>query len=365
MNKLYKFFLGILAVVIVLFSFKSSLNKELKGKDNNTIYFYNWGDYIDPEILSEFEKETGYTVIYETFDSNEAMITKVQQASTAYDLVIPSDYTIQMMVEKDLLLPLDYSKIKGMENIDSHFLNQGFDPNNKYSIPYFWGSVGILYNTKQYSEEEMSSWKNLWDKKYENEILIYDGAREIIGLGLQANGYSLNTTDTKILNDVTEDLKGFMSNVKAILGDEINLYMVQEEAPIGITFSGIAVSAINENESLNYVIPKEGSNIWFDNIVIPKTSQNKEGAYALINYLLRPDVAAKNADYVWYSTPNKEAMKLIDPEALEDPTLYPGDEIIERLEPYEYLGQEMTIIYNDLFLELKISPQSGKEKSGH
>lgn len=360
MNKLYKFFLGVLALVLILFTFKSSLNEESKGKDNNTIYFYNWGDYIDPEILSEFEKETGYTVIYETFDSNEAMITKVQQGSTAYDLVIPSDYTIQMMVEKDLLLALDYSRIEGMENIDSHFLNQAFDPDNKYSIPYFWGSVGILYDTKKHSEEEMSSWKNLWKKEYENEVLIYDGAREIIGMGLQADGYSLNTEDKTILNKVAQDLKGFMSNVKAILGDEINLYMVQEEAPIGITFSGVAVSAMNENEDLGYVIPKEGSNIWFDNIVIPRTSQNQEGAYALINYLLKAEVAAKNADYVWYSTPNEAAMEFIDPEALEDETLYPTDDIIERLEPYEYLGQEMTILYNDLFLELKISPQSGK-----
>lgn len=359
MNKVYKFFLGII-VLIGLFIFgKNVLSPEERANgEKNTIYFYNWGDYIDPDILRDFEKETGYKVVYETFDSNEAMITKVEQAATSYDLVVPSDYTVEMMREKDLLIPLDHSKIKGLENIDPRFMDLAYDRGNVYSVPYFWGSFGIVYDKTKFKEEDFKSWKNLWDPKFENEILIFDGARETLGIGLLANGYSLNTKDEKILKFVRDDLKGFMNNVKAILADEIRMYMAQGEAGVGICFNGDAAIALEENENLAYTIPKEGSNIWFDTLVIPKTAKNKKGAYALISYLLRPEVAAKNAEYIWYSSPNKEAKKILDQEALEDPTLYPSDEIVNKLEVFENLGQEMTILYNDLFLELKISPQS-------
>ncbi|MGO3017937.1 MAG: ABC transporter substrate-binding protein [Anaerococcus sp.] len=359
MNKVYKFFLVVIGAILVFFLGKLALTStsETTG-ENNTIYFYNWGDYIDPEILKDFEKETGYRVIYETFDSNEAMMTKIEQGSTSYDLAVPSDYTVEMMKEKDLLIPLDHSQIQGLENIDDEFLDLPYDRGNEYSVPYFWGSFGIVYDNTKYKEEDFKSWRNLWDKKFENEILIFDGARETLGIGLLANGYSLNTKDEKILKNVRDDLKPFMNNVKAILADEIRMYMIQGEASVGITFNGDASIALGENENLSYTIPEEGSNIWFDTLVIPKTSKNKKGAYALISYLLRPDVAAKNAEYIWYSTPNKEAKKLLSKEALEDEALYPPDDIVNKLEVFENLGQETTILYNDLFLELKISPQS-------
>ncbi|MDD7306728.1 MAG: spermidine/putrescine ABC transporter substrate-binding protein [Peptoniphilaceae bacterium] len=358
MNKVYKFFLGVIFLIVVFFFGKKALSpKEINQDSNNNIYFYNWGDYIDPKILKNFEKETGYNVVYETFDSNEAMITKVQQGATSYDLVVPSDYTVEMMKEKNLLLPLDHSKIKGLENIDKRFLNPAYDRNNVYSIPYFWGTLGIVYDKTKYKKEDFASWRNLWDKKFNNEILIFDGARETLGIGLLANGYSINTTDQKVLKKVRDDLKGFMKNVKAILADEIRLYMAQGEASVGICFNGDAAIALEENKNLGYVIPKEGSNIWFDTLVIPKTAKNKEGAYALISYLLRPEVAAQNAEYICYSTPNKEAKKYLDKKSLEDPTLYPKDAIINKLEVFKHLGQKSTILYNDLFLELKISPQ--------
>ena len=357
MNKVYKFFLTILALCFLLFLGQKKLNSQEKDQDSKNIYFYNWGDYIDPEIIKDFEKETGYHVIYETFDSNEAMMAKVEQGKTSYDLAFPSEYTVEMMKDKKLLKKLDHKKIKGLENIDQRFLNLSYDPNNEYSIPYFWGSFGIIYNNKKYKKEDFSSWKNLWDKKFEGKILSFDGARETLGIGLLANGKSLNEKDEKILEETKDDLVGFMKNVKAILADEIRMYMAQGEADIGITFSGEASMAESINPNLSYTIPKEGSNIWFDTMVIPKTSKNTKGAYALINYLLRPEVAAKNADYVWYPTPNKKAMKYIDKKARNDKTLYPDDEDIEKLEVFKNLGKETTILYNDLFLDLKISPQ--------
>lgn len=358
MNKVYKFVLGILALTLLLVFGQNRLNASSAGSNDKDIYFYNWGDYVDPEVLKDFEKETGYNIIYETFDSNEAMMAKIEQGKTHYDLAFPSEYTVEMMREKGLLEKLDHSKIVGLDNIDERFLDQAYDPGNEYSIPYFWGSFGIIYNTKKYSEEDLDSWEKLWDPKFEGEILSFDGARETLGIGLLKKGYSLNEKDEKILKEVKNDLVPFMANVKALLADEIRMYMAQGEADIGITFSGEAAMVKDMNENLSYIIPKEGSNIWFDTMVIPKTSKNKEGSYALINYLLRPDIAARNADYLWYATPNKKAMDLIDPEARNDKTLYPDDDVINKLEVFKDLGKESTILYNDLFLDLKIAPQA-------
>lgn len=358
MNKVYKFVLGILALTLLLVLGKERLNASSTGTNDKDIYFYNWGNYVDPEVLKDFEEETGYNVIYETFDSNEAMMAKIEQEKTYYDLAFPSEYTVEIMRDKGLLEKLDHSKIVGLDNIDQRFLNQSYDPGNEYSIPYFWGTFGIIYNNEKYSEADVDSWANLWDPKFEGEILSFDGARETLGIGLLKKGYSLNEKNEKILREVKNDLVPFMSNVKALLADEIRMYMGQGEADIGITFSGEAAMAQDMNENLAYHIPKEGSNIWFDTMVIPKTSRNRKGAYALISYFLRPDIAARNADYVWYATPNKKAMDLIDEEAREDKTLYPDDEIIDKLEVFKDLGKETTILYNDLFLDLKIAPQA-------
>ena len=358
MNKVYKFFLASLLAIALLFAAKILIVGNGQISDSNTLYLYNWGDYIDPDLIDKFEEESGYKVVMETYDSNEAMITKIKQKSTNFDICIPSEYAVEMMRDQGLLEKLDHSKIVGLDNIDERFLDVAYDPGNEYSIPYLWGTFGIVYNTKKYQESDFSSWKNLWDKKFEGEILSFDGARETLGIGLLANNLSINTTDPKKLVEVRDELIGFMGNVKAILADEIRMYMALEEANVGITFSGDASSAIESNENLSYAIPKEGSNIWFDTMVIPKTSKNQKAAYAFINFMLEPENAAQNADYIWYATPNKKALDLIDPEARNDKTLYPDDDVIDKLEVFKALDKESTILYNDLFLDLKISPQA-------
>lgn len=358
MNKVYKFFLSSLLAIALLFAVKILIVGNGQISDSNTLYLYNWGDYIDPDLIDKFEEESGYKVVMETYDSNEAMITKIKQKSTNFDICIPSEYAVEMMRDQGLLEKLDHSKIVGLDNIDERFLDVAYDPGNEYSIPYLWGTFGIVYNTKKYEESDFSSWKNLWDKKFEGEILSFDGARETLGIGLLANNLSLNTTDPKKLVEIRNELIGFMGNVKAILADEIRMYMALEEANVGITFSGDASSAIESNENLSYAIPKEGSNIWFDTMVIPKTSKNQKAAYAFINFMLEPENAAQNADYIWYATPNKKALDLIDPEARNDKTLYPDDDVIDKLEVFKALDKESTILYNDLFLDLKISPQA-------
>lgn len=357
MKQLMTMLVGILLIVAVLFGFRHQLESSLGLTDGNTIVFYNWGDYIDPELLTQFEEETGYSVIYETFDSNEAMMTKIEQGGTRYDVAVPSEYMIEQMIEADLLQEIDHSLLPNLENINPRFLDLEFDPNNRFSIPYFWGTLGIIYNTNYVDESEVQQWNDLWNPKFRNNIMIYDGAREVLGVGLQSLGYSLNETDSTRLREATNKMKTLMPNILALVADEMKMHLGNEEAMIGVTFSGEASMAIWENPELAYVLPEEGSNLWFDNIVIPHNAQTVEGAHALIDFLLRPEVAAQNADYVGYSTPNEAATALMDPEVISDEAFYPSEDALDKLEVYRGLGQEKLIEYNDLFLEVKIEPR--------
>ena len=216
-----------------------------------------------------------------------------------------------------------------MKNIDEHFMNLSFDPGNKYSIPYFWGTVGIVYNPKMLGGKELTSWSDLWDPELRNQIFLVDGAREVIGMGLNTLHYSLNETDKDRLQEAKQKLSELTPNIKAIIGDEIRMLVANEEAAIGLVWSGEAAEIMGENEDLDYVIPEEGSNLWFDNMVIPKTAKNVEGAHQFINFMLDPENAAQNAEYVGYSTPNAKALKYMPEEITEDERFYPGPELTE------------------------------------
>ncbi|MGY3777810.1 ABC transporter substrate-binding protein [Isobaculum melis] len=354
MKKLAPLIMGILLICGILYGTTTYMNQAQGYTVGNTLTLYNWGDYIDPALIKKFETETGYKVSYETFDSNEAMFTKIEQGGTSYDLTIPSEYMIQKMMDKNMLLPLDKSKIVGLEHINPAFLDLAFDPDNQYSIPYFWGTVGIVYNDKFVKEEEMLHWDDLWNPALKNNVMLVDGAREVIGFSLNSLGYSLNDRDPKHLAEVTEKLDALSPNVKAIVADEIKMYMAQEESAAAVTFSGEAAEMLAENEHLHYVVPEEGSNVWFDNFVIPKTAKNFDAAYAFINFMLRPENAAQNAEYVGYSTPNKDALQYLPDEVTADEQFYPSEETMAHLEVYENLGQQALELYNDLFLEFKM-----------
>ncbi|WOV86260.1 ABC transporter substrate-binding protein [Sporosarcina oncorhynchi] len=344
----------ILLVSGVLLLVNRELNEGSKtGTD--TITVYNWGQYIDPELLKQFEEETGTKVIYETFDSNEAMMGKIEQGGTSYDVTIPSEYMVEMMKEKDLLLPIDYDKVPNIKHIDPYFLDLAFDPNNKYSIPYFWGTVGIAFNPSLLEGQTFESWDNLLDSSLKQRVILVDSARETIGMGLNSLGYSLNSTKPEELREATNKLKAMRANVKAVIGDEVTQLMINNEAAISLTWSGQAADMMYENEDIDYIVPEEGSNLWFDNIVIPKTADNIDGAHAFINFMLDPEVAAQNADYVGYSTPNLSALDLMDPEVVEDKRFYPDEETRSHLEVYKNLGLEVLGVYNELFLEFKMS----------
>lgn len=320
----------------------------------NTLTVYNWGDYIDPELLDDFEEQTGIKVIYQTFDSNEAMLTKIAQGGTTFDISVPSDYAISKMIEEDLLIPIDHSRLPNMQYINEKFMDLPFDPENQYSVPYFWGTVGIVYNPELVGDHTFTSWDELWADDLRNQILLADGAREVIGFGLNSLGYSLNDTNEDHLQEAKNKLNKLTPNVKAIVGDEIKMLLANEEAAVGLVWSGDAAEIMSENEKLDYVVPEEGSNLWFDNMVIPKTAKNIEGAYLFMDFMLDPENAARNADYVGYSTPNDAALELLDEEVSGDTRFYPEDELLEKLEVYDNLGKRMLSHYNELFLEFKM-----------
>ncbi|HEY2420122.1 MAG TPA: ABC transporter substrate-binding protein [Neobacillus sp.] len=354
MNKLFRVFLAVALVSAVLLYVTNRLNSSQGYSSSNTLTIYNWGDYIDEELIKRFEKETGIKVIYETFDSNEAMMTKIQQGGTTYDVAVPSEYMIEKMRQEHLLIPLDHSKLPNLKNIDQRFMDLPFDPANKYSIPYFWGTVGIVYNTKMLPGKKITSWNDLWDADFKNKILLTDGAREVIGMGLNSLGYSLNDTNKQHLQEAKDKLDTLTPNVKAIVGDEIKMLLANQEASIGLVWSGDASEIMSENDNLDYVVPKEGSNLWFDNMVIPKTAKNIDGAHQFINFMLDPKVAAQNTEYVGYSTPNKAALKHMPKKIVKDERFYPSPALTEKLEVYKNLGKKNLAYYNELFLQFKM-----------
>ncbi len=254
------------------------------GGSKVTLNVLNWGDYIDPALLRQFEDETGISVKYTTMTSNEEMLVKLASPDNIYDVCFPSDYIIEKLIADDLLYKIDQANIPNLKNIDSRFLDLSFDPGNQYSVPYMWGTVGILYNTTMVTDP-VDSWNILWDEKYAGEILMYDSMRDTIGITLKKLGYDINTRNEEDILAAQEALIAQKPLVRAYLTDDIKMELINGNAAMGVVYSGDAVYCISENPVLAYVVPKEGSNVWFDNIIIPKTSQHTAEAEKFIDFL--------------------------------------------------------------------------------
>lgn len=324
---------------------------------SNQVIVYNWGEYIDPEVLEMFEEETGIHVVYEEFETNEIMYPKIQSGAIAYDLVCPSDYMIQKMLQNDLLQPLDFDNIPNAKNIGDVYFekSQQFDPDNLYSIPYCWGTVGILYN-KTMVDEPIDSWKVLWDTKYKDSILMQDSVRDAFGVALKTLGYSLNSTSIHELTQARDLLIQQKPLVQAYVIDQVRDKMIGNEAAIGVIYSGEAIYTQSENPDLVYVVPKEGSNMWIDSWVMPKNAPNKENAEKFLDFLCRPEIALMNFEYITYSTPNEAAREMIeDPEIRNSEIAFPDDSILSRCETFTYLGEDADEVYNQLWREVKSS----------
>ena len=325
--------------------------------NDDKLVVYNWGEYIDPEVLTIFEEETGINVVYEEFETNEILYPKVSSGAIAYDVVCPSDYMIQRMIENDLLTEINFDNIPNIKNIGKQYMEQSrqFDPENKYSVPYCWGTVGILYN-KTMVDEPVNSWSILWDPKYKDNILMQDSVRDAFGATLKYLGYSLNSTDLDELTEAKNLLIEQKPLVQAYVIDQVRDKMIGNEAALGVIYSGEAIYTQKENPNLEYVIPKEGSNIWIDSWVIPKNAEHKENAEKFINVLCRPDIALMNFEYITYSTPNEAARELIEDESIRNSEIaFPDLSKYDNLETFQYLGTEADQVYGDLWNKVKSS----------
>lgn len=348
MKNLMKRLIGFSFAVLMIFSMTAC-----GGEKKTTITVYNWGDYIDESVIGEFEEKYGINVNYEMYDTNEAMYQKIKPGAVNYDIAFPSDYMISKMIKEDMLHKIDFNNIPNYKYIDENFKDLEYDSASEYSVPYMWGTVGILYN-KTMVKEPVDSWDILWDEKYKKQILMQDSQRETIGVALQKLGYSLNTRDLEELEEAKQELIKQKPLVLAYVVDEVKDKMISGEAALAVVWAGDAVTMIAQNPDLDYAVPKEGSNFFVDGMVIPKTSKNKKEAEMFINFMCEPETAFKNTDYIGYSTPHTEAKKMLDNEVSNDPVAYPSDEIIKTCEVYRDLG-DMVKIYDRIWTEIKVA----------
>ena len=304
------------------------------GGNDNVVNVYNWGEYIDTEVLRQFEDETGITVVYDTFVTNEDMYVKMKNDSSQFDVVIPSDYMIDRMIKEDMVQPLDASKIPNREKVNTEFFSDmTFDADGTYSVPYMWGTLGIVYDKTKVSPTP-TSWDVLWDPPYEGRIVMMDSVRDTLGIALVRLGYSMNARDEAQLEEAKNTLIEQKPLVYAYRLDETKDMMVQSESDLAVMYSGDAYVALSGNENLEYVVPEEGSNLWIDGMVITKDAKNVDNAHAFINFMTRPDIAAKNAEYIGYSIPIPEGVALLPEEMRNSHVAYPENLEAMQLEVF-------------------------------
>lgn len=328
--------------------------------DQVTIYVYNWGEYISVgdddtiDVIAEFEKAyPNIRVEYSEYDSNETMYTKLSNGGITVDVIIPSDYMIARLINENMLQELNFDNIPNYKYIDEKYKNLPFDPNNEYSVPYFAGTLGIVYNTEMI-EEEIDSWAALWDEKYKEKIFMIDNSRDAFAVALTLLGYDPNNCTKAQIDEATELLKKQRPLVYTYGMDQVFNCMEQDQCALGVYYAGDAVTMMENNESLDFVVPKEGSNMFVDSIVIPKNAPNKEGAEKFINFLLDPEVSAANAEYVCYTSCNKASYELIDEEIIEDDIIYPDDEVYDRCFYFSNMEKELYDYLQKAWIKVQI-----------
>lgn len=336
--------------LVVLFGYHST-----KTTSTGSLKVYNWGEYMDPQVLELFEKETGISVTYDEYETNESMYPIIAKGAADYDLICPSDYMIQKMSEEGLLEPINWSRIPNAKNIDDKYFEfaRGYDENNTYSMPYLWGTVGILYNKKMV-KGPIDSWGVLWDTRYQDDILMQKSVRDAFGVALKYLGYSLNTTDEAQLDEAKQKLleQKHSGVVQAYVVDEVRDKMIAGEAAMGVIYSGEALTCMEENEDLAYVIPKEGSNLWMDNFAIVKGAKNKENAEKFLNFLCRPEIMKMNFEYITYSVPSSKARELLPDEYKNSTIAFPALDSLKNCEVLKYVGKDGDSLYNQKWKEI-------------
>lgn len=322
------------------------------GEAKETLSVYNWGDYMDDSLISEFEAKYNIKVDYQTFATNEDMYYKIQQDPSSFDIIFPSDYMIEKMAKEGLLAEIDYNNIPNYANVGENFKGLDYDPDNKYSVPYLWGTLGIIYNSKLVNGT-IDSWDVLWDPQYKGEILMYDSVRDTVGVSLKRLGYSINSTNLDELEKAKAELIKQKPLVRGYVGDNIKDMLISEEAAIGVGYSGEVMYMMQNNPNLRYVIPKEGTNLWFDAMAIPAGAKNKKNAELFINFMLEAESGKKNVEYMGYCTPNTKTLELIGKEFYAESNTYPDDETIKNSEVFIDVADFLKE-YNRIWTEIKV-----------
>ncbi|CAM3682073.1 MULTISPECIES: extracellular solute-binding protein [Vibrio] len=318
------------------------------------LYFYNWSEYIPSEVLTDFTKETGIKVIYSTYESNESMYAKLKTQGSGYDLVVPSTYFVSKMRKEGMLQKIDHKKLSNYVGLDSNFLNKPFDPDNSYSIPYIWGATGIAINSDMLDKSSITKWDDLWDSKWEGQLMLMDDSREVFHMALAKLGYSPNSTNPDEIKAAYQELKKLMPNVLVFNSDfPANPYLAGEVS-LGMLWNGSAYMARQEGAPIDIIWPENGPVLWMDSLSIPSGAKNIEAAHKMINFLIRPENAAKIALEIGYPTPVAAANKLLPKKFANDPNIYPPKAAMESGTWTDDVG-EASVIYDEYFQKLKVS----------
>ena len=317
-----------------------------------TVNVYIWTNYLPDDVIADFERETGIRANVDTYDSNEAILDKLQSGVADYDIVVPSDYMIKILIPQGLLAEIDRARLPNFTNLDPRFLNQKYDPGNRHSVPYLWGTTGIGYDKKKI-EVPVDSWGALFDERHAGRILMLDDTREAFGAALKLMGKSINETDPAVLRQAAAMLRKQKRLVRTYNSSDFANLLAAGDVDIAQGFNGELAEAVAEApDRLAYVVPKEGGTLWVDNLAIPKTARNVDAAYALLDFVMRPEIAARIVNGVHYAGANKAAFDSIDEKIRTNPAIYPPQEVLDRCELIEDLGETTTLL-DELWTEIK------------
>ena len=316
---------------------------------------YNWSNYIPNSVILKFESETGIKVNYTEYDSNETLYAKLKtNPDHDYDVIVPSSYYVERMAQQDMLQKLDLSKIPNSQNLNPRLMHKSFDPNNEYSLPFTWGTTGIIVNDRYYDPNKIKQWNDFWKPEFKNQLLIMDDSREVFAIALHTLGYSVNDTNPKHIREAYLKLKLLIPNIKLFASEAVISIYADEDARIGMGYNGVAYTAKQENSHIHYIYPKQTSGIWIDCFTIPKKSKHLESAYRFINFILRPDISAEIVATNGYSSSNSAAMKLLPASLANNPLINPNSTLLEGAEPIADVG-EAKILYEHYWQLLKLS----------
>lgn len=321
---------------------------------DEVVNVYNWSGYISNKIIKQFERETNIHVNYSTYDSNETLYAKLKaNPHSGYDIIVPSTYFLDRMRKQGMLQPLDKSKLSNFKNINPQFLNKNYDPNNNYSIPYLWGTTAAVINSHYYPKQSFNRWSDLWSPQYHDKLLLLDDTREVFSMALISLGFSANDTNPEHIKMAYLKLKALLPNIRLFNGEAEQAIYIDEDATIGMGWSGDIYWANQENNDVQYIYPQEGFVIWLDSMAIPKNAPHIDNAYKLIDFLLRPDIAKEISVSLGYATPNQAALKLLPIELQTNPIVYPDKVILKRGQFQTDVGEANTL-YEKYWELLKI-----------